>query len=156
MHHETLIVHRKNIKDILKAKGPIVPVGTTALRALESLYWYGAKLTKNPDAHFFVSKQDPYETGLKLIPIERSMHAVLAKMDQGKTSTLKGKTGIFIYPGYGFKVADGLFTNFHMPASTLVLLVAAFVGGDWRRIYNEALASGYRFLSYGDTSLLLR
>lgn len=155
MHNERIIINRKNIENILAAQGPIIPVGTTALRTLESLYWYGVKLSKDSSVNFFVEKNDPYEAHLQGVSLEESMQAILAKMDQEGVSEMKGETEIFIYPGYEFKVANGLFTNFHMPASTLILLVAAFVGDDWRKIYEQALSNDYRFLSYGDTSLLL-
>lgn len=155
MHNERIIVHRTNIENILDAKGRIIPVGTTALRTLESLYWYGVKLTKDATAPFFVEKDDPYKTALQGVTLRQSMTAILEKMDRENAIELKGETEIFIYPGYAFRVATGLFTNFHMPASTLVLLVAAFVGDNWRDIYDQALDNDYRFLSYGDTSLLL-
>lgn len=155
MHNERIIVNKGNIENILAAKGPIIPVGTTALRTLESLYWYGVKLTKSSSTKFFVEKNDPYEDQYQGVSLDDSMKAILLKMDELNVQELKGETEIFIYPGYEFKVADGLFTNFHMPASTLVLLVAAFVGDDWQKIYKEALDNDYRFLSYGDTSLLL-
>ena len=155
MHNERIIVNRKNIENILAKKGPVIPVGTTALRTLESLYWFGVKLSKDPDTPFFVDKNDPYESKFQDVSIDESMQAILKRMDEENTNELKGETEIFIYPGYTFRIAKGLFTNFHMPASTLVLLVAAFVGDDWRKIYQEALTNDYRFLSYGDTSLLL-
>ncbi|SMD36672.1 S-adenosylmethionine:tRNA ribosyltransferase-isomerase [Reichenbachiella faecimaris] len=155
MHNERIIVNRQNIANILAATGSIIPVGTTALRTLESLYWYGVKLAKDRKTKFFVEKNDPYEKHLQGISLEHAMTAILNKMDSENIDQLKGETEIFIYPGYEFKVANGLFTNFHMPASTLVLLVAAFVGDDWKKIYQEALDKDYRFLSYGDTSLLL-
>lgn len=155
MHNERIIVNRANIENILGAKGPIIPVGTTALRTLESLYWYGVKLSKSDSTLFFIEKNDPYLPDLQGVSLDDSMRAILKKMDELEVNELKGETEIFIYPGYEFKVTDGLFTNFHMPASTLVLLVAAFVGDDWQKIYDEALNKDYRFLSYGDTSLLL-
>lgn len=155
MHNERIIVNRSNVENILASKGPIIPVGTTALRTLESLYWFGVKLTKNPEARFFVEKNDPYENKLQGVSLQNAMEALLLKMDNAEQFEIKGETEIFIYPGYEFKVAQGLFTNFHMPGSTLVLLVAAFVGEDWKGIYQEALNNDYRFLSYGDTSLLL-
>ncbi|WP_420581823.1 S-adenosylmethionine:tRNA ribosyltransferase-isomerase [Reichenbachiella sp.] len=155
MHNERIIVNRTNIESILSTNGPIIPVGTTALRTLESLYWYGVKLSQDSSSKFFVEKNDPYENHLQGVSLEDAMKAILKKMDGLDLDELKGETEIFIYPGYTFKVANGLFTNFHMPASTLVLLVAAFVGEDWQKIYKEALNNDYRFLSYGDTSLLL-
>lgn len=156
MHNERIIVSRQNVETILNAKGPIIPVGTTALRTLESMYWFGTKLIDDPSIHFHIDKNDPYEPKLQGISIEKSMEAILSKMDLESLDELKGNTEIFCYPGYQFKLVDGLFTNFHMPASTLILLVAAFVGKNWRKIYEEALENDYRFLSYGDTSLLLR
>ncbi|WP_422361796.1 S-adenosylmethionine:tRNA ribosyltransferase-isomerase [Reichenbachiella sp.] len=155
MHNERIIVNKANIENLLTANGPIIPVGTTALRTLESLYWYGVKLSQDSASKFFVEKNDPYEDHYQGVSLEESMKAILKKMDELDVNELKGETEIFIYPGYAFKVAHGLFTNFHMPASTLVLLVAAFVGEDWQKIYEEALTNDYRFLSYGDTSLLL-
>lgn len=155
MHNERIIVNRDNIKNILTSTGPVIPVGTTALRTLESLYWYGVKLSRDGSSKFFVEKNDPYEDQHQGVSLEESMEAILNKMDKLGVDELKGETEIFIYPGYEFKVANGLFTNFHMPASTLVLLVAAFVGENWQNIYEQALNNDYRFLSYGDTSLLL-
>ncbi|MEO9967686.1 MAG: S-adenosylmethionine:tRNA ribosyltransferase-isomerase [Reichenbachiella sp.] len=156
MHNERIIIRRKNIENILASSGPIIPVGTTALRTLESLYWYGVKLHLNADVSFKIEKTDPYEARYQNINLETALRAIISKMDQENTDELKGETEIYIYPGYDFRVADGLFTNFHMPGSTLVLLIAAFVGNAWKDIYKQALENDYRFLSYGDTSLLLR
>lgn len=155
MHNERIIVQRQNIENILRAKSLIIPVGTTALRTLESLYWYGVKLKTDSNALFKIEKNDPYNPLLQGITLTEAMEAILAKMGKEQSNELRGETEIFIYPGYKFKVASGLFTNFHMPASTLILLVAAFVGNEWKNIYNDALENDYRFLSYGDTSLLL-
>jgi len=155
MHNERIIIKRANIKSILNAKGPILAVGTTALRTLESTYWYGAKLCGDKLAKFHIKKDDPYGR-ITTVGLKEAMEAIIKKMDSENTDVLKGETEIFVYPGYDFKVINGLFTNFHMPASTLVLLVAAFVGPDWKNIYQSALDNGYRFLSYGDTSLLFQ
>ncbi|MGL1884928.1 MAG: S-adenosylmethionine:tRNA ribosyltransferase-isomerase [Reichenbachiella sp.] len=154
MHNERIIIHRYNIESILSTKGPIMAVGTTALRTLESTYWYGVLLTQDPNAAFFIEKDTPYQT--EPTELRAAMQAILDKMDTIQTDVLKGETEIFVYPGYEFKVVEGLFTNFHMSASTLVLLVAAFVGPDWKELYTQALNNDYRFLSYGDTSLLWR
>lgn len=156
MHNERIIIHRHNIENILTSKGTILAVGTTAMRTLESTYWYGAMLTQNPKADFSIQKDSAYLEELQNISLADSMTAILKKMDETNSTSLQGETEIYIYPGYDFKVVEGLFTNFHMPGSTLVLLVAAFVGEHWKTIYQEALQNGYRFLSYGDTSLLLK
>ena len=156
MHKECIIIHRSNIEQLLQHKGTVIAVGTTALRTLESIYWYGVKLSLDATTTFFVTQDDPYRPELQGISLATALQAVLAKMNQRQVNTIKGETQIFIYPGYDFKVVQGLFTNFHQPGSTLLLLVAAFIGNDWERVYAEALANHYRFLSYGDTSLLIK
>ncbi|MCV9388909.1 S-adenosylmethionine:tRNA ribosyltransferase-isomerase [Reichenbachiella ulvae] len=156
MHNERIIIHRHNIENILGSKGPVLAVGTTAMRTLESTYWYGAMLAQNAKAQFSIQKDTAYLEELQGISLQTAMEAILQKMEDEKISTLKGETEIYIYPGYDFKVVEGLFTNFHMPGSTLVLLVAAFIGEDWKKVYEQALQNDYRFLSYGDTSLLMR
>ncbi|HYI78114.1 MAG TPA: S-adenosylmethionine:tRNA ribosyltransferase-isomerase, partial [Chryseolinea sp.] len=103
---------------------------------------------------FTISQQDPYLQ--KDFPAAHSaLSAVLKYMDFNSTSSITGETSIYIVPGYAFRLCQGLITNFHQPSSTLILLVAAFIGEDWRKIYDEALSAGYRFLSYGDSSLLI-
>lgn len=153
MHAEQVLIDRKNIEHLLSNK-PVISVGTTSLRTLESIYWYGVKLTDNPKAEFVIRQDDAY----KLTPIDKknSLNAIIRKMDHEKTNQLLGETSIYMLPGYDFKMAEALLTNFHQPSSTLILLVAAFVGEDWRKIYSEALTTGYRFLSYGDSSLLFK
>ena len=155
MHNEKIILSKKNIESIIECKGPVFAVGTTALRTLESLYWYGTMLLKDPKSDFRIAKDTPYLIDQKP-NLHTSLKAVLEKLKTEGKDEIYGETEIFIYPGYEFKVVDGLFTNFHMPGSTLILLVAAFVGNDWKKIYQEALTNNYRFLSYGDTSLLFR
>lgn len=155
MHNEKIIIHRRNLENILSRKGPIMAVGTTALRTLETIYWYGIKLNESMDADFYVRQNDPYDLPQN-ISLSESISKVLAKMDELNCDAMQGQTEIFIFPGYQFRVVDILSTNFHMPGSTLVLLVAAFVGDDWKDIYCDALEKDYRFLSYGDTSLLFR
>jgi len=153
MHEEQIIVTRENIENLLK-KRLAIAVGTTSLRTLESLYWYGVKLSHDPTVPFLIRQEDPYH----LTPVSKSgaLNAVLRKMDHEKTNHLVGETSIYILPGYDFKISDALITNFHQPGSTLMLLVAALVGDGWKRIYQSALAEHYRFLSYGDSSLLFR
>lgn len=153
MHEEQIIVTRQNIQNLLKEKA-VVAVGTTSLRTMESVYWYGVKLSTNPTSKFLISQTDAYE--LKPVDKAKALNAVLKKMDDENTDLLIGETSIYILPGYEFKTCDALITNFHQPGSTLMLLVAAFVGDDWRKIYSAALENNYRFLSYGDSSLLFR
>lgn len=156
MHREQIIIRRRNLEKLLQAKGPVIPVGTTSMRTLESLFWYGVKLLKNPDASFFISKDEAYRYAEEAIPApEQALEAVLQKMKCDGTEELWGETEIFIIPSYRFRLCKGLLTNFHQPESTLILLVAAFIGADWKEVYRQALDKGYRFLSYGDSSLLL-
>ncbi|QQR87028.1 MAG: S-adenosylmethionine:tRNA ribosyltransferase-isomerase [Flavobacteriales bacterium] len=138
-------------------KAPIVVVGTTALRTLESVYWHGVELMngKRTDA-MDVPQWAPYTDEAYLPTASEALDAVIAQLKANGGSTLTGRTQILIAPGYHFRFADALVTNFHQPQSTLILLVAAFVGEQWRTVYTHAMAHGYRFLSYGDGSLLWR
>jgi len=153
MHEEQIIVTQQNVEHLLIERS-VVAVGTTSLRTMESIYWYGVKLSVDPTSKFSITQDDAYQ--LKPIDKSKALNAVLKKMNDEKTDQLIGETSIYILPGYDFKTCDALITNFHQPGSTLMLLVAAFVGSDWRKIYDEALAKEYRFLSYGDSSLLFR
>jgi S-adenosylmethionine:tRNA ribosyltransferase-isomerase len=153
MHEEQIIVTRENVENLIKARTPIA-VGTTSLRTMESIYWYGVKLLNDPSSKFLISQADAYQ--LKPVDKSRALNAVLEKMDNEDINQLVGETSIYILPGYDFKTCDALITNFHQPGSTLMLLVAAFVGNDWKKIYETALSTDYRFLSYGDSSLLFR
>jgi S-adenosylmethionine:tRNA ribosyltransferase-isomerase len=153
MHTEQVVVTRQNIERLLSNK-TVVAVGTTSLRTLESIYWYGVKLHNDINAEFLINQHDAYQ----LQPISKidALNAILKKMDSMNTNQLLGETSIYIVPGYEFKIVDGLVTNFHQPGSTLILLVAAFIGDRWKEIYNTALTNDYRFLSYGDSSLLFK
>ncbi len=153
MHREQIIITRSNLENLLDANH-VICVGTTSMRTIESLYWYGVRLNRG-DKEFFVEKLDPHELDAVLTPKE-SIREILSYMNDLHTDSLIGHTEIFIFPGYQFKYVNGLFTNFHLPGTTLMMLVAAFVGDDWKRIYQEALKNDYRFLSYGDSSLLFR
>lgn len=154
MHSEQIIVTRKNLETLLLKNRKIIAVGTTSMRTLESLYWYGVKLIQTGPQPFKINQNDPYSHDLGILPPrEAAFEAVLKHMEV--QDDLVGHTSIFMVPGYQFKVCEGLITNFHQPGSTLMLLVAAFVGEPWRHIYEHALQSNYRFLSYGDSSLLL-
>ena len=153
MQNEQIVINLKNIDNLANAE-KIIAVGTTSMRTIESLYWYGVKL-KTGDRDFRIEKLFPYKHINTKITLNNSLQEVKNYMLKENIDTLHGETEIFIIPGYKFRVCTGLMTNFHLPESTLILLVAAFVGENWRKIYNEALKSGYRFLTYGDTSLLL-
>jgi len=155
MHSEQIIIKRENLEQLLEPGRFNVAVGTTSMRTLESTYWYGVMLKQDQDAAFEIPKLFPYEQSAAIPSMSESMQVVLNKMDKLGVDELVGTTEIFIFPGYQFRVVNGLITNFHQPNSTLILLVAAFVGDDWRKVYGEALASDYRFLSYGDSSLLI-
>lgn len=157
MHSEQVVYTRALITELLSRIDTIIPVGTTSLRSLESLYWYGVKLIKGADTTFFIAKLYPYPFEENELPDARTaLEAVANFMDQGGIDELVGETEIFIFPGYQFRVCQGIVTNFHQPGSTLILLIAAMTGNDWKNIYDEALANDYRFLSYGDSSLLWR
>lgn len=153
MHNEQVIIKKQNIKGLLE-KEKIIAVGTTSMRTLESLYWFGCKLETEKNAAFFIEKLLPYQKTNNLTK-HQSLTNVLDYMEANQLEVLAGSTEIFIFPGYQFKICNGLITNFHLPGSTLILLIAALVGKDWKRIYEHALESDYRFLSYGDSSLLM-
>jgi S-adenosylmethionine:tRNA ribosyltransferase-isomerase len=154
MHNEQLVFTKTAINELLNKLGKIVAVGTTSLRALESLYWYGVKLlTNHSDYGFLVEKLYPYQNH-DVISAEAALRAILAFMEKGKLESIVGQTEILIAPGYNFKMINGLITNFHQPKSTLLVLVSAMIGDSWHTVYREALAGGYRFLSYGDSSYL--
>ncbi len=156
MHHEQIVVSKESLLSLGKHQGPIIPVGTTSMRTLETLYWIGLKIINKLADPFFIDQDFAYQQ-YKIIPTTaEAMQAIVDHLTSQESDTLLANTAIYIHPGYQFKVCDGLVTNFHQPGSTLILLVAAFVGEDWKRIYDEALNSDYRFLSYGDSSLLWR
>jgi S-adenosylmethionine:tRNA ribosyltransferase-isomerase len=154
MHHEQISVTRQTVKNLLDHVQKIIPVGTTSMRTLESLYWFGVKLTVDRKASFTIYQTDPYQLP-DSIEATSALQAILDHMDLNRLTSITGSTSIFIYPGYRFRLCHGLITNFHQPGSTLILLVAAFIGPRWRNVYAEAISREYRFLSYGDSSLLL-
>jgi S-adenosylmethionine:tRNA ribosyltransferase-isomerase len=154
MHNEQVVVTRGNLDHLLSGRY-IVPVGTTSMRTLESLYWYGVKLLKDPQAVFTISQHEAYAADGRWPSRDEALRAVVGYMERNQLDLLTGETSIYIMPGYTFRVCEALITNFHQPGSTLILLVAAFIGEDWRKVYNESLTHGYRFLSYGDSSLLI-
>ena len=150
MHNEQVWIKRETLESLLDSNKNIA-VGTTSMRTLESLYWYGVKLSYGEN-DFYIKQEDPYK--YNTLDRKEALHNVLKLMQENNWDQIGGQTEIFIYPGYTFKMCDGLITNFHMPGSTLILLVAAFIGEGWRKVYQSALDNGYRFLSYGDSSLL--
>ncbi len=154
MHSEQVIIDFKTISNLVKHQDKIIAVGTTSMRTLESIYWFGTKLLLEKDEKFIIPKLYPYADYEQLPSRSGSFQAVLHYMEEKNIHEITGSTEIFIMPGYQFRVCDGLITNFHQPSSTLVLLVAAFTKGDWRSIYEEAMQNDYRFLSYGDSSLI--
>ncbi len=154
MHSEQVIVTIDNVDQLINSN-QVIAVGTTSMRTLESLYWYGVKLQDNPEATFDIEKLYPYVDHQSLPSFKDSLMHVKNKMLNDGANQVIGHTEIFIFPGYTFRSCDGLVTNFHLPGSTLILLVAAFIGDQWREIYQQALEHNYRFLSYGDSSLLL-
>jgi S-adenosylmethionine:tRNA ribosyltransferase-isomerase len=177
MHTEFFSVRRETIEKLIRHQGQAIAVGTTSVRTLESLYYMGLKVMANPDIEeeqLHVRQWEPYEAEASLNPSERrdlptdsegepslsgssvrALRALLDWMDRHELNVLHSSTQIIIAPGYDYKIVKMLVTNFHQPQSTLLLLVSAFVKGDWRRIYDYALAHDFRFLSYGDSSLLI-
>ncbi len=156
MHSEQMVISKKNIENLLNSQR-IIAVGTTSMRTLESLYWYGVKLMSLADSSFQISKLMPYRYNSEVLPTRaEAFGEVLNYMQNNKLEKISGETEIMIVPSYSFSVCDGLITNFHLPSTTLILLVAAFIGEAWREVYQQALDNDYRFLSFGDSSLLFR
>ncbi len=160
MHAEFIDVSLETIKSIIENVGKyITAVGTTSLRTLESLYWLGVKsiiYTDRSLRELYVQQWDPYELNSDDITVTQALNALENKMKNEKKERLITTTQLLIVPGYNFRIVDALITNFHQPQSTLLLLVAAFIGEDWRKVYEYALENDYRFLSYGDGCLLQR
>ncbi|MBR0049821.1 MAG: S-adenosylmethionine:tRNA ribosyltransferase-isomerase [Prevotella sp.] len=161
MHTEYIAVKRTTIEKLIAHHGQAIAVGTTSVRTLESLYYMGLKVMNNPDltaTQLHVRQWEPYDsedfTTAKPSSCE-ALHALLDWMDSHSLSVLHTSTQIIIAPGYDYHIVRMLITNFHQPQSTLLLLVSAFVGGDWHTIYDYALSHDFRFLSYGDSSLLI-
>jgi S-adenosylmethionine:tRNA ribosyltransferase-isomerase len=160
MHEETVFVTLQTLKTIyqtLEHNRNLVAVGTTSTRTLESLYWHGVKLIRQQTDHpISISQWTPYELDASGISALQSITAIIQDLESRQLTELQGSTQIIIAPGYLFKMVDILVTNFHQPENTLILLIAAFVGENWKKIYDHALTHNYRFLSYGDSSILFR
>ncbi len=166
MHAEWIDVSQSFIETLVKSlSGNVITVGTTSLRTVESLYWIGRKVVSGEWSMVSgewsvvsggISQWEVYEREGKEIPAKEALSALLEWMKANKLERLVTKTQILIAPGYQFRIINGLVTNFHQPQSTLLLLVAALIGEDWRKVYDYAMENEFRFLSYGDGSLLWR
>ncbi len=157
MHTEYISVHRSTLENLLCHGTAAIAVGTTSVRTLESLYYIGVHLGSGNEItenSFHVKQWEPYNGECDVTP-EDAIRNIIAWLDANGVNVLHGSTQIIIAPGYEYKIVKMLVTNFHQPQSTLLLLVSAFVNGDWRRIYDYALSHDFRFLSYGDSSLLI-
>ena len=157
MHSEEVIASLALVEKVAHCKGRIVAVGTTSMRTLESLYWTAVRLMKSAsnELAIHVDQWEPYSYESSVLPSRQEAFSFLEKQLKDSNSTqLSGETQIIIAPGYDIKVVDALVTNFHQPNSTLLLLVSACIGEKWRAVYSHALENNYRFLSYGDSSLL--
>lgn len=156
MHSEFISVSRELIEEMALTDRPVIAVGTTSVRTLESLYHFGC-LAAQGRALDEVGQWYPYSAGHPRLSKRQALSALASALSARNEDRFVASTRIMIAPGYEFKVVDGIITNFHQPQSTLLLLVSAFTVGDWRRLYDHALAdTGYRFLSYGDACLLLK
>ena len=156
MHTEFFYITKDSIKALLEHYGNITAVGTTTVRGLESLYQVGIKAIKGGtdlSAPQEISQWEAYEN-MEDISGKEVLLWLLDEMTRKNLKEIKGKTSIMIAPGYKFRFINRLITNFHQPGSTLLLLIAAYIGEDWKKVYDFALKNGFRFLSYGDSSLL--
>lgn len=158
MHAEQIIVRKSFIEKLLSHPGKLIAVGTTSIRTLESLYWLGVKIHRNPELtlqELDIEQWLPYQSETDTSKAE-SLQAILGYMERNGLQTIGAHTKIIIVPGYRFRIVEGMFTNFHQPQSTLLLLISAFIGTDWERVYQHAMDNDYRFLSYGDSNLYLK
>lgn len=168
MHSEYIVVHRHTFEHLLEHDCWAIAVGTTSVRTLESLYYIGVKLLSNPNAteeDLHVNQWEPYDlphtdegcvlVDGRAVSVHDAIQAILDYLDRDGLEALHTSTQIIIAPGYTYKIVKMLVTNFHQPKSTLLLLVSAFLKGDWRKVYDYALSHNFRFLSYGDANLLI-
>ena len=163
MHTEYIVVHRRSLEKLIKHECRVIAVGTTSVRTIESLYYMGVHLLKHPEANeedLHVKQWDPYELSedgnlVDGITPMQAIQSIIDYLDRNGLEALHSSTQIIIAPGYQYKIVKMLVTNFHQPQSTLLLLVSAFLKGDWRKVYDYALSHDFRFLSYGDSSLLI-
>ncbi|MGF7138685.1 S-adenosylmethionine:tRNA ribosyltransferase-isomerase [Roseimarinus sediminis] len=158
MHTEHMLIDKSLIEELIGHKNQLIAVGTTSVRTLESLYWMGSKVLKQPDlsiAGLAVTQWEPYHTSTAISRHE-ALEALLAYLSRQNARQLYSATSIIIVPGYTFRMIDGMITNFHQPQSTLLLLISAFIGDEWKKVYQHALENNYRFLSYGDSNLYMK
>ncbi len=157
MHHEQVILPKNIIEGFMKNPENIIAVGTTSVRSLESLYWIGLQLEEAlpVDNNFEVKQWEPYEKEAS-ISLVKSLQNIVDFLEKADQNAIRFSTQIIILPGYDFKIIKGMFTNFHQPQSTLLLLISAFLGNDWHKIYEYAINNDFRFLSYGDSNLYLK
>ncbi|PWE00747.1 S-adenosylmethionine:tRNA ribosyltransferase-isomerase [Marinilabilia rubra] len=153
MHTEHFRISLNTLKSLRSHRGPKISVGTTSLRTLESLYWAGALAAKSKPFHH-IEQWTPYNNKDVKLSFREAIDYLISAISSENKNYYEGSTAIIIVPGYQIRAVDGLLTNFHQPKSTLLLLVAALVGEKWKEIYKHALENDYRFLSYGDSSLL--
>jgi S-adenosylmethionine:tRNA ribosyltransferase-isomerase len=155
MHNEQLVFNKTFIQQILENHSFVIPVGTTSMRSLESLYWFGVKILEEQNPVFFIEKLFAYKERTE-ISVTSALSAVLDYFEKNQINQIVGQTEIMIFPSYKFRICKGLITNFHQPSSTLLMLVGALVGEQkWKEIYAAALENDYRFLSFGDSSILI-
>ena len=158
MHTEYFAVSLDLLKRLMDHQNAVLAVGTTSVRTLESLYWIGCKIIGNPQIaadKLDVTQWEPYGASVAEIEVSEVLQAIVTWMEVRKMSQLETTTQIMVVPGYQFRIIDGLITNFHQPQSTLLLLISAILGDDWKRVYAHALEKSYRFLSYGDANLYM-
>lgn len=157
MHHEQVIIPKSILEELILNHGKIIAVGTTSVRSLESLYWLGLQLetgkfiAANPE----IGQWEPYENDAT-ISVNIALKNIVDYLNKTNQNAIQFSTQIIILPGYNFKIIHGMFTNFHQPQSTLLLLISAFLGNDWKEVYDFALGNNFRFLSYGDSNLYLK
>ncbi|HOY95734.1 MAG TPA: S-adenosylmethionine:tRNA ribosyltransferase-isomerase [Catalimonadaceae bacterium] len=154
MHPEEVVISKQAILDFLQNEGPVITVGTTSIRSLESLFWLGTELLANGSLPQLLETKDPYQWSYRKFTPHEVWSGLLNWLETNKKNEIRFFTRLYIMPGYTFRVVNGLVTNFHQPKSTLLVLISAFIGPGWKEMYSEALRKNYRFLSYGDSSLL--
>lgn len=156
MHSEVISVHKEVIQRLIKYEGKVIAVGTTSVRTLESLYYIGVRMLEgNTSDVLHIGQWEPYEREYHF-SVHEALSAIVKYLDENGRSSIHAHTAIMIRPGFQFRIISGMFTNFHQPKSTLMLLISAITGDDWKRIYEYALNNNFRFLSYGDSSLLMK
>jgi S-adenosylmethionine:tRNA ribosyltransferase-isomerase len=156
MHQERIVIQRETLLQLAQKNRKIICIGTTSLRSLESLYWLAVKIHQTGNySENLVAQKDAYELPQDWNFIEACEY-LLEVLEATNRTSIDFHSALFIMPGYNYKAIDGLITNFHQPKSTLLSLVSAWIGEDWRKVYAHALENDFRFLSYGDSSILLK